>query len=282
MSRQALGRGLNALIPAKQKETGEELVAQINVAEIFASRFQPRTVFNDEALKGLAESIKEKGVIQPIIVTKKSKGYELIAGERRWRAVKSLGHSKIPAIIKVVRDSDALEMAIIENIQREDLNPIEEAMAFDRLLNEFAFTQAELAKKLGKSRPAIANQLRLLKLPDSIKDDLSLGRLNMGAARALLALDSDEERLIMRDEIVNAGLNVRQVESSVSAKQKSSKKKRKKLAIKDPQLERVSIMLERRLGVRVDISGKGESGSIRIRYSDNDELNRILDLMGAL
>ena len=284
MTRQALGKGLGALIPvAPQNDSDDgERVSKINVEEIFPSRFQPRSVFAEAPLAELAESIKEKGVIQPIIVAKKQNGFELIAGERRWRAVKSLGLNQIPAIVRIVRDSDALEMAIIENIQRENLNPIEEAMAYERLLNEFAFTQEQLGIKLGKSRSTVANILRLLKLPNKIKDDLSAGRLSMGSARALLALDSDAERLKLRDEIVNAGMNVRDVESSVSAKKDKRGKRKKPAKLIDPNIERVAITLERRLGVRVDISDKGKGGFIKISYSDSDELNRILDLTGAL
>ena len=284
MTRQALGKGLGALIPvAPQNDIDEgERISQINVEEIFPSRFQPRSVFADGPLAELAESIKEKGVIQPIIVAKKQTGFELIAGERRWRAVKSLGLNKIPAIVRIVRDSDALEMAIIENIQRENLNPIEEAVAYERLLNEFAFTQEQLGVKLGKSRSAVANILRLLKLPNKIKDDLSAGRLSMGSARALLALGSDAERLKLRDEIINAGMNVRDVESSVSAKKEKRGAKKKPAKHIDPNIERVAIALERRLGARVDIADKGKGGVIKISYSDSDELNRILDLTGAL
>ena len=284
MTRQALGKGLGALIPvAPQNDIDEgERISQINVEEIFPSRFQPRSVFKDTPLAELAESIKEKGVIQPIIVAKKQTGFELIAGERRWRAVKSLGLNKIPAIVRIVRDSDALEMAIIENIQRENLNPIEEAVAYERLLNEFAFTQEQLGVKLGKSRSAVANILRLLKLPNKIKDDLSAGRLSMGSARALLALGSDAERLKLRDEIINAGMNVRDVESSVSAKKEKRGAKKKPTKHIDPNVERMAIALERRLGARVDIADKGKGGVIKISYSDSDELNRILDLTGAL
>ena len=284
MTRQALGKGLGALIPvAPQNDIDEgERISQIDVEEIFPSRFQPRSVFADAPLAELAESIKEKGVIQPIIVAKKQTGFELIAGERRWRAVKSLGLNKIPAIVRIVRDSDALEMAIIENIQRENLNPIEEAVAYERLLNEFAFTQEQLGVKLGKSRSAVANILRLLKLPNKIKDDLSAGRLSMGSARALLALGSDAERLKLRDEIINAGMNVRDVESSVSAKKEKRGAKKKPTKHIDPNVERMAIALERRLGARVDIADKGKGGVIKISYSDSDELNRILDLTGAL
>lgn len=280
MTRPALGRGLSALIPEKPVETHKgEFVRNIPVEQILASRFQPRTVFNPDSLRELADSIRERGVIQPIIVTEKKNGFELIAGERRWRAVKSLGLKEIPAIVKVVRDSDALEMALIENIQRENLNPVEEAHAYERLMNEFALTQEALSKKVGKNRSTVANFLRLLKLPDRIKDDLSDGRLTMGHARALLALDDEADQLRLRDEIVNAGMNVREVESR--AKTRSSKPARKGGRADDIHLKKAALAMERRLGVKVEIKPKAKGGSIVIHYHDVDELNRVLDLIEA-
>lgn len=280
MTRPALGRGLSALIPEKPVEAHKgESVRNIPVDQILPSRFQPRTVFNPDALRELADSIRERGIIQPVIVTEKKNGFELIAGERRWRAVKSLGLKEIPAIVKVVRDSDALEMALIENIQRENLNPIEEAHAYGRLMNEFALTQEALSKKVGKNRSTVANFLRLLKLPDRIKDDLSDGRLTMGHARALLALDNEAAQLRLRDEIVNAGMNVREVESH--AKSRSSKPARKGSRVDDVHIRKAAQMMERRLGVKVEIKPKAKGGSIVIHYHDVDELNRVLDLIEA-
>lgn len=275
-----MGRGLSALIPLKPADGSKgESVRNIPVDQILPSRFQPRTVFNPDALRELADSIRERGVIQPVIVTEKKNGFELIAGERRWRAVKSLGLKEIPAIVKVVRDSDALEMALIENIQRENLNPVEEAHAYERLMNEFALTQEALSKKVGKNRSTVANFLRLLKLPDRIKDDLSDGRLTMGHARALLALDDEADQLRLRDEIINAGMNVRQVESH--AKSRSSKPARKTGRADDVHLKKAALMMERRLGVKVEIKQKAKGGSIVIHYHDLDELNRVLDLVEA-
>jgi ParB family chromosome partitioning protein len=280
MTRTALGRGLSALIPEKPvDERKGEFVRSIPVDKILPSRFQPRTVFNQDSLRELADSIRERGIIQPIIVTEKQNGFELIAGERRWRAVKSLGLKEIPAIVKVVRDSDALEMALIENIQRENLNPVEEAHAYNRLMNEFALTQEALSKKVGKNRSTVANFLRLLKLPDKIKDDLSDGRLTMGHARALLALDNEMDQLRLRDEIVNAGMNVREVESH--AKSRSSKPARKSGRVDDVHIKKAALSMERRLGVKVEIKPKAKGGSIVIHYHDLDELNRVLDLIAA-
>jgi ParB family chromosome partitioning protein len=292
--RKALGRGLGALIPSKPKtdgaptggdghrhqETGDRVV-EVPVDQIRPSRFQPRTVFNEAPLRELAESIREKGVIQPVILSQKQNGYELIAGERRWRATKMLGYPKIPAIVRVVRDADALEMAIIENIQREQLNPIEEANAYERLLNEFAFTQESLAKKVGKSRSGIANTLRLLRLPDSIKDDLSDGRLTMGHARALLALESDGERIAFRDRILSTNMNVRQVEAATASSKAHTGKGKKKAAPRDPNIERLALSIERRLGVKTTIAPKGNGGTIHLVFADEEELDRILSLIGV-
>lgn len=283
MTRRALGRGLSALIPEKKEsaktDTGAgEKIAEIPVREISPGRFQPRTVFDEDSLVGLASSIKERGVIQPIIVAKKKEGYELIAGERRWRAVKSLGYEKIPAIVKIVRDSEALEMAIVENIQRENLNPIEEAVAYERLMKEFAFTQEALSKKMGKSRPAVANTLRLLKLPEKIKDDLADGLLTMGHARALLALNTDEERLRFRNEIVTAGLNVREVEHKIK---KKTGKRKEGAGSEDIFLRKVTLDLERKFGAKVGVKTKAQGGVLSIHYHDTDDLNRILEIMGA-
>ncbi|VAX24999.1 Chromosome (plasmid) partitioning protein ParB [hydrothermal vent metagenome] len=278
-TRKALGRGLDALIPPKREEAKEagdfEKIENVPVDQIVASRYQPRIVFNEEAIKELANSIKEKGVIQPIIVAKKHNGYELVAGERRWRAVRSLGQKTIPAIIKVVRDSDALELALIENIQRENLNPIEEANAFLRLMKQRAFTQEELAKNVGKSRPAVANALRLLKLPDKIKDDLADGLLTIGHAKAILALDTDPERLKLRDQIINSAMSVRETEQNARSVTK------KKPQPVDIFLEKVRIDLERKLASKVAIKPRaGKRGVINIHYTSVDDLNRIIELIG--
>ncbi|MBF0170321.1 MAG: ParB/RepB/Spo0J family partition protein [Nitrospinae bacterium] len=294
--RKALGRGLGALIPQRPvvppaamtgtptgspsdtPDTGDRVV-EVPVDKIRPSRFQPRTVFNEEPLKELAESIREKGVIQPVILSKKHDGYELIAGERRWRASKMLGYERIPAIVKVVRDADALEMALIENIQRENLSPMEEAHAYERLLNEFAFTQEGLAKKVGKSRSAVANMLRLLKLPSKIQDDLADGRLTMGHARALLSLDSDDQRLEFRDRILSTNMNVRQVEGATRSAAGKGKPPKKGAA--DPNIERLAISIERRLGVKTKIALKGNGGTITLAFADDDELDRIITIIGV-
>ena len=281
MKRQALGRGLAALLPDKKEKPSTDSIVNVPVNEIVQNRFQPRVVFDEKSLQDLAESIKGKGVIQPIIVARKRNGYELIAGERRWRAVKSLGLKEIPAIVKVIRDSDALELALIENIQRQNLNPIEEATAYHRLLKEYALTQEELAKRVGKKRSSVANYLRILNLPEIIKNDLADGRLTMGHAKALMALDTDEERLRQRALILETGLNVRDVEAV--GDKKSSGRKKKKLS-NHPDgifLNKIRVDLERKLGARVSIRpGRKSGGTISVHYSDEDDLDRIISLIG--
>ncbi len=286
MSRQALGRGLGALLPTKPGKNGNdgssenrsgESVINVPVADITPSRFQPRRVFDEEKLQELAASIKEQGVIQPVVLCKRKGKYELIAGERRWRATKLLGYKTVPGIIKTVRDSDALEMAIIENIQRDELSPIEEANAFDRLMNEFAFTQEKLAEKLGKSRSNVANILRLLKLPDSIKDDLGSGRLTMGHARALLSAKTEKEQLKLRDAILKAGMNVRQVEKRVKNRHTNSKISPSSLsADMKSVINRFEKAIESK--VQLKLKPKGKGGTLTIGFSDNEDLDRILSL----
>ena len=195
MNRKALGKGINALIPdfelgvPESPENGPAKSTELLIDEISPNRFQPRKYFDDEKLEELVTSIRENGILQPVVVQTAQSGYELIVGERRWRASKKLGLKKIPAIIRDVSDAQALELAIIENIHRQDLNPIEEAEAYSRLADEFALTQEMIAKKVGKSRTAVANTLRLLKLSRNIKEDLISEKLSMGHARALLGLD---------------------------------------------------------------------------------------------
>lgn len=275
MKRKALGKGLGALIPEIKSDESTIKILDLPVDKISPGRFQPRTVFNENSLSELAVSIKERGVIQPIIVTKKRDGYELIAGERRWRAAKSIGYKKIPSIVRIVRDSDALELSLIENIQRENLNPIEEALAYKRLMNEFAFTQDALAEKIGKNRSTLANMLRLLKLPDSIKDDLADGRLTMGHARSILALDSKEDQLSLRKEILSVGMNVRQTESRVRAGLRGKKKRSKRM--ESVHIRQCAENLERKLGAKVMINSGAKGGKITIHFNDEDELSLIIE-----
>lgn len=236
---------------------------------------QPRKNFDEKGLKGLALSIKEQGIIQPLIVQSKNGGFELIAGERRWRAAQIAGLERIPVIIKDLSDSDALEVALIENIQREDLNPIEEASVYKRLIKDFHLTQETLSKKIGKDRSSIANYLRLLKLPQMIKEDLISGTLSMGHARAMLSLDSSQKLLEIRNSVVKKGLSVREIESLI-AKVNNQKKISKKVT-KDVFLVEIEERLQKAFGTRVRIKKSNKGGKIEIFYYSNQALSSIIE-----
>lgn len=275
-TRKALGKGLGALLPDQGKIAQRILEVPLN--QIVRNRYQPRLHFNDESIKELANSIKENGLIQPVILHKVDDGYELIAGERRFRAVKHLGLSEIPAIVKTIHRAEALELAIIENIQREDLNPVEQAKAYKLLMDDFDLTQEEVAKKVGKERSTVANMLRLLKLPDEIQHDIESGRLTMGHARALLACGTESAMMEMRTRIIGLGLNVREVEAGV--RKKSSVKP---AATKDVFLRDAEENLQKRLSTKVTISkNKKGSGHIEISYYSNEDLERLLELLAKL
>ena len=287
MNREALGKGINALIPdfemgvPESRENGPAKNTELLIDEISPNRFQPRKYFDDNKLEELVASIRENGVLQPILVQKSDTGYELVVGERRWRASKKAGLKKIPALIREVTDAQALELAIIENIHRQDLNPIEEADAYARLADEFALTQEMIAKRVGKSRTAVANTLRLLKLSRNIKEDLISGKISMGHARALLGLDNAGQMEALRKEIFKQDLTVRQIESRVSRLKQPVPTKpvslvsKKNIFIKDLAKE-----LERRLGTKVDIKPAKKGGKLVVTYYSDDDLDRIKDLIG--
>ncbi len=268
----ALGKGLDALIP----DRGENIL-QIEVNRILPGKQQPRKVFNETSLKELTASIIEKGVLQPILVSRTGDGsFNLIAGERRWRASVQAGLKKIPAIVKNVDSRDSLEMALIENIQREQLNPIETAEGFNRLMQEFSLTQEELADKVGKERATVANYLRLLKLPVEIKDMIYTGKLSMGHARALLAFEGRISQVEAARKIIRNGLSVREAELMA----KKSIKPAKIRAEKDPQITSLEERLLRALGTKVHIvQNNKKKGKIEIEYYSLEELNRLLDML---
>ncbi|MBI5638729.1 MAG: ParB/RepB/Spo0J family partition protein [Nitrospinae bacterium] len=272
--RKALGKGLSALLPDQGKMNAPR-VSEIPLADIVANRYQPRLSFKDEALKELAASIKENGLIQPVIVHKVDNGYELIAGERRFRAAKMLGMAAIPAIIKSVQNAEALEMAIVENIQREELNPIEEAKAYKMLMDEFKLTQEMVAKKVGKQRPTVANTLRLLNLPRDIQADIETGRLTMGHARALLACDTEAAMMEMRTQILQLGLNVRDVESKTAKKRSAAAKTKIEL---DPNVRSFIDSLQKKLSTKVTLKpNRKGGGTLTFEYYNQDDLDRILE-----
>ncbi len=285
MNRKALGKGINALIPdfemgvPESAEKGPVGNMELLIDEISPNRFQPRKYFDDDKLEELVTSIRDNGVLQPIVVQKVEGGYELVVGERRWRASKKAGLKKIPAVIREVSDAQALELAIIENIHRQDLNPIEEAEAYARLADEFALTQEMIAKKVGKSRTAVANILRLLKLSRNIKEDLISGKMSMGHARTLLGLDNAGQMEALRKEIFKQDLTVRQTESRVNKLKQPEKPvslaTKKNIFIRDLEKE-----LERKLGTKVEINPQKKGGKLVVTYYSDDDLDRIQDLIG--
>ncbi|MBI3252430.1 MAG: ParB/RepB/Spo0J family partition protein [Candidatus Omnitrophica bacterium] len=279
MERKVLGRGLDVLIP-QDTQGFKERVQMLKVSQVHPSPLQPRMNFSKEKIEGLSRSIKEKGVIQPILVRSKgADSYELIAGERRLRAVKHLGFDEIPAIIRRVADSELLEMSIIENIQREELNSIEEARAYQRLAQEFGLTQDSIASRVGKDKSSVSNLLRLLNLPDKVQDYLSQNLITFGHARALLSLSDEKTQVSFCQRIVKKGLSVRQTE--VLTAHRARKRSAKLWAQTDPHLRNVEERLQHHLGTRVRIHAGKKRGRIDIEYYSAEDLGRLLRILGA-
>jgi ParB family chromosome partitioning protein len=278
MNKRGLGRGLGALLSSTPSE-GDTLV-EIGVEEVEPNPNQPRKIFNSKALDELSASIKASGVIQPVIVRRQGAGYQVVAGERRWRAARQAGLPRIPAIVREVTDAESLELALVENLLREDLNPMEEAEAFDKLLARFAWTQEELAQRIGKERSSIANALRLLRLPSPIQEDLRTGRLTMGHARALLALTTPAEQLRLRDEILAHDWSVRATEDTVRATV-ADRPRRPKQRRRSAELAALEERLQRALMTRVRLVGSERQGRIEVSYANADELERLSGLLGA-
>ena len=284
MNRKALGKGINALIPNFETEvpasTPTSGMVELLIDEISPGDTQPRKDFNDEKLKELEDSIRENGVIQPIVVQKQGEGYEIICGERRWRASRKAGLKKIPAVIREVSNTQSLKMALIENIHRQDLNPIEEAQAYKRLSHEFGLTQEVIAKQVGKNRATVANYLRLLKLSKGFQDDLITGQLTMGHARAMLSLETEAEMEEARREVLKKNMNVRQIESYIQAKKRTAGEKPKaKVDRKDIFIKDLEKQFERHLGTKVEITPGKKGGKLVVLYYSIDDLNRIHDMI---
>ena len=284
MNRKALGKGIEALIPDFETGVpeGEPSGGSLDllIDEIEPSRQQPRKYFDDKKFEELERSIREHGVLQPVIVQIGKNGYELVVGERRWRASKKAGLKKIPAIIREVTDTESLEIALIENLNRQDLNPIEEADGLARLANEFGLTQEQIAKRMGKSRETVANTLRLLKLPRRVKEDLAAGRLTMGCARALLGLNLDKDIEALRQEIVGRDLNVRQTEARVNQMRRNASGSAKKQPVKkDIFIKNLEMEFEKSLGTKVEIAARVKGGKLVITYYSDDDLERLRGLI---
>lgn len=279
--RPALGKGMGALLSSAAQEGGKKYFV-CPVEELKPHSQQPRKVFNDEKMGELVASIKEKGVIQPLVVRQMADHYQIIAGERRWRAAQKAGLDRIPVVIQNVSEDWALEVALIENIQREDLNPMEESSAYKHLMDTFDLSQEEVAKRVGKNRSTVANALRLLKLPEKVKDDLLTNRLSMGHARALLSLDDEGDMVEASNEIIRKHLSVRETEKLVKKiKSFEGVKTKKPEKVVDPNLESLMGAMKQALGTNVKLSPKGKGGQIVISYHDLEELDRLLELFGV-
>jgi ParB family chromosome partitioning protein len=308
MTKKALGRGLDALIsggivrsvaaesphvevathpPVAPPPRGDE-VLQLDVALIERSPFQPRTEFDPEHLKELTDSIKQRGVIQPLLVRARpgpdgAARYELIAGERRWRAAKEAGLATLPAIVRRASDEEVLEMALIENLQREDLNPIEEARAYEQLATRFRLTQEQIAEKVGRNRATVANALRLLALPDEVQSWLVNGQLSVGHAKAILGLAIAEEQKLVAERVLRRSLTVRETEQLVEHLKGEAKTRATgaaSLAGKPAQVLAIEERLRQKLGTHVNLRHGRKKGRIEIEYYGNDDLSRLLGMLG--
>ncbi len=277
--RRALGKGLSALIPDAHKlENAEEQYFQCPVEAIEPNPYQPRQEFLDSELEEMAISVREKGVITPLLVSKTESGYQLIAGERRWRAAQKAGLRRVPVVVREATPTESLELALVENIHRKDLNPIEEASAYRRLLDETGVTQESVARRLGKDRSTITNLLRLLNLPLFIQRDLIDGRLSVGHARVLAGLKSTEEQKALRNTVIKEGLSVRQLEALFNKKSptRSSKGRRSE---EDYYMESLAEELKRSLGTKVELKKRGKEGRIVLYFYSDQELARLLEIL---
>ena len=279
--KKALGKGLSALLSEESRKTDAAAVVQLDLDQVKGNPLQPRRRFDQNKLKELAASIAEHGVVQPVVCTREADGFRLVVGERRARAARLAGLKTIPALVREMTGSEILEVALIENLQREDLNPIEEAQAFSYLLREHKMTQVVLAKKLGCSRPAIANALRLLTLPKAIREDLEVGKLSAGHARPLLSLQKEHHQLQIWSIVKSKKLSVREVEQLVRDRL-ARKKKGKKASDGALSADWMEIQehLSRQLGTKVAFRrGKGGSGKVELSFRDSREMERLVELL---
>jgi len=277
----ALGRGLDSLLPdIEHVESVSKEYFQCDIERIHPNRYQPRMRFSEDELEGMARSIKEQGIIQPLLVRKDDNGFELVTGERRLRAAKKAGLSQVPVIVRTIADTDLLEMSIVENVQREDLNPMEEAEAYYQLIAQFNLTQDQAAARVGKSRSAVANFLRLRQLPEQIKTAIMDGTLSMGHARALLGASNSAQQNAAWRAVVSKGLSVRETERLIN-RIKSKKKKPKNSSTGSEQRYLLSLAddLSRHFGTKVQIKRHGKKGKVEITFFNNEDLDRVLRLL---
>lgn len=279
MQRKALGKGLSALISDTnfKKEGGPGTILEIEIERITPNRYQPRSSFNEEEISRLASSIRSKGIIQPVMVRRSSDGwFELIAGERRLKAARLAGYKRVPAIIREADDEEMVELALIENLQRENLNPIEEAKAYQRLINDFGLTQDEVSKKVGKERSTIANSLRLLSLPFEIQEELKTGRISVGHAKVILSIQHEAGQIRLLRRIIKGGLSVRKTESTSKSGTRRLEKKR---SARREEISDLEEMLKRHLGTNIRIAGNASKGRIVIEFYSKGDLQRIIDMV---
>jgi len=287
-----LGRGLDALFAGAMDDGDKDRVIEVEIKDIKARADQPRRVFNSEALQELADSLQEHGVLQPLLVRKRGKHYEIIAGERRWRAAQMIGIEQIPVLVKEIDDIEAAEISLIENLQREDLSLTEEARAYRQMIERYGYTQELLSKKIGKSRTHVTNTMRIMNLPEAVLDMIDGGMITAGHARALLSMGSADQQIAVAKQIVEQGLSVRAVEEKARQK-KSSTRTVKKVEIIDlsegnvsesvrrgPEIIELEERMQERWGTKVDIKPSQQGGKITISYYNDEDLSRIIDLLG--
>ncbi len=287
LQKTGLGKGLSALIPVAQPQTVQSTTSddpktEVDIDRISPSPFQPRRAFDETKLQELVMSIRKQGIIQPLVVRPKGERFELIAGERRWRAAMKAGLTRVPVVVREASDHDALQLALIENLQREDLNPVEEATGYRRLQEEFTWSQEEVAEKVGKSRPAVANALRLLSLPSEVQQEVAAGNLPAGQARALLGLQSEAVIMSAYREVIARALSTRETEKLVRNLKLGRRRRRESPAV-DPDLRSLVEDLQRALGTKIRVLPKARSnkGKIEIEYYSLPDLERIIGTMTA-
>lgn len=288
-----LGKGLEALFNnseidteeisvEKTEESEQKGISFIDINDIKPNQNQPRKIFDEEKLEELAESVRQHGLIQPVILRKAEKGYEIVAGERRWRACRKAGLKEIPCIIREFTDEQNMLIAIIENMQREDLNPVEEAEGLNQMITTFGMTQEQVSKSVGKSRPYITNALRLLKLPPEIREMLSMDQLSAGHARAIAGIADSQRQIQIAEYAVREGLSVREVEKLIKEENEPKKKASRKKKEKSADVRKVEDDLKQIMGTKVNLSQSGKKGKIEIEYYSREELERLIELLKSL
>ena len=275
MKKRALGKGLKAFLPEDYGILKDEKFVDVDVDDLRPNPLQPRQDFDQEAITELARSIKESGILQPLVVVPEGNHYKIVVGERRWRAAQKIGLAKIPAIVRQLSEEEQIEASLVENLQRKDLNPIEIAHAYQKLIKELKYTQEEVADKVAKDRTSVANFIRLLKLPPEIQRMVAEGKISMGHARALITLENSDQQIFISRLIVEKNLSVRDVEKMMTEKRTPSYHRSKPEL--DPDLQAIQDELVQTLGTKVSISGNSEKGTIKLFYFSLEDLNRIFE-----